>query len=160
RAARYEDISDRGQGSAGPFYSSVYRRLDAGAGRFYATLLDGFAFDDLRGWGGPSDPGSSDLNSIATNNYGRREWMAAALINALHQCYRIIDGGGGDVPGLAVNFVHGTSPNPSLSGAASVRFSLIQPAKVTIRFYNVAGRLIHEATVGGHVGADNVYRWD
>src|SRR5678815_5110975 len=40
RAARYEDNSDRGSGAAGTFYSSVYRRLDAGLSRYYATLLD------------------------------------------------------------------------------------------------------------------------
>jgi hypothetical protein len=68
--------------------------------------------------------------------------------------------GVGDVPGLALNFVRGAYPNPSVAGAASVRFSLAQPAKVTIRFYDVAGRLVHEATVDGHVGADNLYRWD
>src|SRR5262249_14233674 len=32
RASRYEQNSDRGSGGAGPYYSSVYRRLDAGAG--------------------------------------------------------------------------------------------------------------------------------
>jgi hypothetical protein len=159
-AARYEDISDRGAGSAGPFYSSVYRRLDAGAGRFYATLLDGFSFDNLRGWGGPSDITSANTASMATNDYGRREWMNDAL-TAFNQCARVNPViGVGDVPGLALNFVRGAYPNPSVAGAAAVRFSLAQPAKVTIRFYNVAGRLVHEATVEGHVGADNVYRWD
>jgi hypothetical protein len=160
RAARYEDTSDRGSGSAGPFYSSVYRRLDAGAGRFYATLLDGFSFDNLRGWGGPSDPTTATVANIASNDYGRREWMNDALL-AFNQCARVNPIiGVGDVPGLALNFVRGAFPNPSVAGAASVRFSLAQPAKVTIRFYNVAGRLVHEATVAGHVGADNVYRWD
>jgi hypothetical protein len=160
RAARYEDVSDRGAGSAGPFYSSVYRRLDAGAGRFYATLLDGFSFDNLRGWGGPSDPTTAAVSNIAANDYGRREWMNDAL-TAFNQCARVNPViGVGDVPGLALNFVRGAFPNPSVAGAASVRFSLAQPAKVTIRFYNVAGRLVHEATVEGHVGADNLYRWD
>jgi hypothetical protein len=160
RAARYEDTSDRGAGSAGPFFSSVYRRLDAGAGRFYATLLDGFSFDNLRGWGGPSDPTTATVANIASNDYGRREWMNDALL-AFNQCARVNPIiGVGDVPGLALNFVRGAFPNPSVAGAASVRFSLAQPAKVTIRFYNVAGRLVHEANVEGHAGADNVYRWD
>jgi hypothetical protein len=160
RAARYEDASDRGNGSAGPFYSSVYRRLDAGAGRFYATLLDGFSFDNLRGWGGPSDAGTATVANIAANDYGRREWMNDALL-AFNQCARVNPIiGVGDVPGLALNFVRGAFPNPSVAGAASVRFSLAQPAKVTIRFYNVAGRLVHEAVIDGHVGADNLYRWD
>jgi len=160
RAARYEDVSDRGNGSAGPFYSSVYRRLDVGAGRFYATLLDGFSFDNLRGWGGPSDPTTASVSNIAANDYGRREWMNDAL-TVFNQCARVNPViGVGDVPGLALNFVRGAFPNPSVAGAASVRFSLANPAKVTIRFYNVAGRLVHEATIDGHVGADNVYRWD
>jgi hypothetical protein len=160
RAARYEELSDRGSGGAGPFYSSVYRRLDAGAGRFYATLLDGFSFDNLRGWGGPLDPGTLQVSSIAANDYARFEWMDDALLT-FNVCARVLPIiGVGDVPGLAVNFARGAYPNPSVAGAASVRFSLAQPAKVTIRFYNVAGRLVHEATVAGHVGADNVYRWD
>jgi len=66
----------------------------------------------------------------------------------------------GNVPGLVLNFVRGAFPNPAVHGAASVRFSLAQPAKVTIRFYNVAGRVVREATVEGHVGSDNVFRWD
>jgi hypothetical protein len=160
RAARYEDISDRGFGGIGPYYSSVYRRFDAGAGRFYATLLDGFSFDNLRGWGGLSDLTSSGAGVIAANDYGRRQWMQDAL-NTFNQCARVlytIDAG--DVPGLSINFVRGAFPNPAVPGAAKVRFSLAQPAKVTIRFYDVAGRLVHEATVDGRVGADNVYRWD
>jgi hypothetical protein len=159
RAARYEDVSDRGAGSAGPFYSSVYRRLNSGAGRFYATLLDGFSFDNLRGWDGTAS-GSAIGPQLATNDYGRRAWMQDAL-DAFNLCARVNPViGVGDVPGLALNFVKGAFPNPSVAGAASVRFSLAQPAKVTIRFYNVAGRLVHEATVEGHVGADNLYRWD
>src|SRR5262249_51016149 len=91
---------------------------------------------------------------------GRREWMNEVLL-AFNECARVNPIiGVGDVPGLALNFVREAYPNPSVAGAASVRFSLAQPAKVTIRFYNVAGRLVHEATVDGHVGVDNVYRWD
>jgi hypothetical protein len=160
RAARYEDATDRGAGAAGPFYSSVYRPLDAGAGRFYATLLDGFSLHNLRGWGGDSDPGSTDLSSISANDFGRIQWLSSALA-AFNQCVRFGDPiQVGNTPGLTMNFVRGAYPNPSLAGAASVRFSLAQPAKVTIRFYDVAGRLVHEAVVDGHVGADNVYRWN
>jgi len=157
RAARYEDLSDRGSGAPGTFYASVYRRLDAGADRFYVTLLDGFSLDHLRGWGGSLDLGTE---AIATNDYGRRAWMIDALA-ALGQCSRVLEAiNTGDIPDLKLNFVRGAFPNPSIAGAASVRFSLAMPAKVTIRFYNVAGRLVHEAVVDGHVGADNVYRWD
>src|SRR5262249_43848640 len=135
-------------------------RLDAGAGRFYATLLDGFSFDNLRGWGGPSDPGTFLPTNLSANDYGRRVWMDDALMT-FNVCARVLPIiRVGAVPGLAVNFVHGAFPNPSVAGAASVRFSLAQPAKVTIRFYNVAGRLVHEAVIDGHVGADNLYRWD
>src|SRR5262249_61312414 len=97
---------------------------------------------------------------LPANDYGRIEWLSSALA-AFNQC---TPRGGdaielGNTPGLT-NFVRGAFPNPSMAGAASVRFSLAQPAKVTIRFYDVAGRLIQEAAIDGHVGTDNVYRWD
>jgi flagellar hook assembly protein FlgD len=66
----------------------------------------------------------------------------------------------GEQPGLsALNFVRGAVPNPSAAGPATVRFSLARAARVTLRFYNVAGRLVHEAVLDGLAG-DNAYRWD
>jgi hypothetical protein len=161
RAARYEDYSDRatpGVG-AGPYYASVYRRRDPGAGRYYATLIDGFALSRLRTWNGPGDPTTQNY-PLTFNNHAQQAWLDDAL-SAFNLCARVAPViAVGEQPGLsALNFVRGAMPNPSATGAATVRFSLAQPAKVTIRFYNVAGRLVHEAMVDGKPG-ENSYRWD
>ena len=160
-AARYEDVSDRaapGVG-AGPYYASVYRRRDPGAGRYYATLIDGFALSRLRTWNGPGDPTTQNY-PLTFNNHAQQAWLDDAL-SAFNLCARVAPViAVGEQPGLsALNFVRGAMPNPSATGAATVRFSLAQPAKVTIRFYNVAGRLVHEAMVDGRPG-ENSYRWD
>jgi hypothetical protein len=96
-------------------------------------------------------PGVSDTTSGANSSRWSTYWAKVPFSPVV---------GVGDVPDLALNFVRSAFPNPSVAGAASVRFSLAQPAKVTIRFYNVAGRLVYEATIDGHAGTDNVYRWD
>jgi hypothetical protein len=67
----------------------------------------------------------------------------------------------GDLPGASgaqLNFVGRAYPNPAL-GAAKLNFTLAQPAKVTIRFYNVAGRLINEIKWDGKAG-QNIVPWD
>ncbi|HKA23990.1 MAG TPA: T9SS type A sorting domain-containing protein [Candidatus Eisenbacteria bacterium] len=62
-----------------------------------------------------------------------------------------------DAPKL--DFIHGTYPNPSPDGSATVKFSLSRATPVTIRFYDLRGALVHEAQVGGKAG-ENQYRWN
>lgn len=156
-AARYEEEGDRGNGLPGPFYAAVYRQRDPDAGRFFTTLLDGFALSRLRAWNGANDP-TTLLFPLCYNNYAQRSWADDALL-AFNRCARSLPlVAVGNQPGLDLNFVRGTFPNPSLAEAAAVQFTLAQPAKVTIRFYSVAGRLVHEQTVNG-VAGPNSYRW-
>jgi hypothetical protein len=160
-AGRYEDFTDRGTPGvgAGPYYASVYRRLDTGAGRYYATLLDGFTLYDLLSWNGASDPTTQNI-PLTFNNHAQQAWMDDAL-SAFNLCSRVSPViAVGEMPGIsALNFVRGAVPNPSANGSATVQFTLAQAAKVTIRFYNVAGRQVHEATVEGQPG-ENAYRWN
>jgi hypothetical protein len=158
RAARYEQAADRGNGGAGPFYSSVYRRADPGVGRFFATLLDGFALSHLLAWGGPADP--TTTGALGANDYGRMAWADDALL-AFNLCARLLPViAVGDVPSLGgLNVVRGAFPNPARSATATVEFTLGEPAKATIRIYDVAGRLIHEGSMDGMKGS-NRYRWD
>ena len=61
----------------------------------------------------------------------------------------------GETPGLngaQLNFVHGSFPNPALGGRATIRFELSRSAEVTLRLYNVAGRLMHTQAVKGQPG--------
>ena len=159
-AGRYEQFSDRstpGVG-AGPFGAAVYRRLDAGAGRYFAMLLNGMSLNRFRAWNGANDPTTQNV-ALSWNNHAQQAWMEDAL-TVFNLCARpgtVISVG--DQPGLsALNFVRGAFPNPSVAGAATVQFSLASPAKVTLRFYNVAGRLVHETSVDA-VAGPNSYRW-
>jgi len=72
-------------------------------------------------------------------------------LSAFNLCARVMPAiAVGDQPGVsALNFVRGAAPNPAASGTATVRFTLTRAAPVTLRFYNVAGRLVHEATIDG-----------
>jgi hypothetical protein len=159
RAGRYEQFSDRGYGGAGPYYASVYRRMDPNAGRFFATLLDGYSLGRLRSWNGPGDPTTSSY-WLTYNNYAQRAWMGDAL-GAFNLCARVAPViAVGEQPGTsALNLVRGAFPNPSFAGAATVQFTLVRPTRVTVRIYNVAGRLVHEATLDGQPG-ENAYRWN
>jgi hypothetical protein len=133
--------------------------LDTGAGRYYATLLDGFTLYDLLSWNGAGDPTTQNV-SLTFNNHAQQAWMDDAL-SAFNLCSRVSPViAVGEMPGIsALNFVRGAVPNPSANGSATVQFTLAQAAKVTIRFYNVAGRQVHEATVEGQPG-ENAYRWN
>jgi hypothetical protein len=159
-AARYEQFSDRSASGVGPgpYGAAVYRRLDADAGRYYATLINGMPMNRFRSWNGKDDPTTQNI-SLSFNNHAGQAWMEDALL-AFNLCSRpgaVISVG--DQPGMsALNFVRGAFPNPSVAGAATVQFSLASPAKVTLRFYNVAGRLVHETSVDGVAGL-NSYRW-
>jgi hypothetical protein len=151
-AQRYEDSSD-GDGAIfpGEYGASVYRPPN-NTSRYYTTLFSGFQLPHLRGNG---------FESTVTD-FGRIDFMANAL-----EVFDLCSAVGpviavGDLPGAGgarLNFVRGVFPNPSLGGEATVEFSLGQPAEVTIRFYNIAGRLVHEAELNGVVGP-NTYRWD
>jgi len=159
RAARYEESADRGNGGAGPYYASVYRRIDQPSGQHFTTLLDGFSLGRLRAWNGANDPQTQNI-SLTYNNHAQFAWLDDALM-AFALCARpgpVI--GIGETPGLsAVNFVRGAVPNPSAAGTATVQFTLAQSTRVSIRFYNVAGGLVHEAKLDGVVGV-NSYRWN
>jgi hypothetical protein len=151
-AQRYEDSSD-GDVSINPgvYGAAVYRPAD-NVSRYYSTLLTGYQLPHLRGVGFEN----------STTGFGRITFLDNAL-SAFNTCFGI----GpviavGDLPGPSgaqLDFVRGAFPNPSLTGEATVQFSLARPAKVNIRFYNVAGRLVHEARVEGLPGS-NTYRWD
>ncbi|MHC4067517.1 MAG: FlgD immunoglobulin-like domain containing protein, partial [Planctomycetota bacterium] len=151
-AAKYEDISHRGLPiNPGAYGAAVYRPADL-ISRFYTTLITGHQIGHLRG-SGPA---------ISTTDFGRIAFVddvlaAFGLCSALGPVIAV-----GDLPGPSgaqLSFVRGAFPNPSVTGKATVEFSLAQRARVTIRFYNVAGRLVHEAWVNGVVGP-NRYRWD
>jgi len=158
-AGRYEQFSDRGVGGAGPFGAAVYRRLNASSGRYYSLLLNGMALNRFKAWNGAGDP-TTQFVPLTFNNHAQQAWMNDALL-AFGLCARkapVISVG--EQPGVsALNFVRGAFPNPSVAGAATVQFSLATPAKVTLRFYNVAGRLVHETAVDGVAGL-NSYRWN
>jgi hypothetical protein len=160
-AGRYEQFSDRAVNGigAGPFGNAVYRRLNTGAGRYYGLLLNGMALNRFRAWNGIGDP-TTQLVPLSWNNHAQQAWMDDALL-AFGLCARVAPViSVGDQPGQsALNFVRGAFPNPSVAGAATVQFSLATPAKVTLRFYNVAGRLVHETAVDGVAGL-NSYRWN
>jgi hypothetical protein len=151
-AQRYEDSSD-GDVSINPgvFGSAVYRPAD-NLSRFYTTLITGYGLEHLRGNGFAS----------STTGFGRISFVDRVL-SAFTLCASI----GpviavGDLPGVSaaqLNFVRGSYPNPSATGETTVHFSLARPTEVTIRFYNVAGRLVHEAIVDG-VAGPNRFRWD
>lgn len=160
-AARYEQFSDRGVPGigSGPYGASVYRPADPASNRFFRTLLDGFSLGALGGWGGALDSTTAGPAGLTANDYARFAWMNDVL-STFNVCARVGPTVGiGDLPGIqGTAFVHGAYPNPA-RGAADVRFSLTRPTKVTIRFYDVAGRLVHEALVEG-VAGPNSYRWD
>jgi hypothetical protein len=151
-AQRYEDSSDGNVAiNPGTYGSAVYRPAD-NVSRFYSTLISGYQVPNLIGVG-PRN---------TTTDAGRQNWVDDAL-KAFNLCAPI----GpviavGDLPGAQgaqLNFVRGAFPNPSISGLAKINFSLAQPAKVTFRFYNVAGRLVHEETVDYASGGPKVYNW-
>jgi hypothetical protein len=149
-AQRYEDASD-GDPSINPgtYGAAVYRPAD-NLSRYYTTLFTGYQPTHLRG------PGFENTATDA----GR----LAFIYDVLSTIYLCVDPviAIGDLPGIdgrQLNLVRGAFPNPALTGEATVQFDLAKPAKVTIRFYNVAGRLVHEARVEGRPGP-NTYRWD
>jgi hypothetical protein len=150
-AALYEDASHRGLPiNPGTYVASVYKPADAGASRYYATLFSGLQVPSILG----------DKPAAGGDVIGRLRFLDDAL-RAFGYC---APAGApvqvGNTPGLHLNFVKGSFPNPALrSQGANVNFSLAQPAKVKIRFYNVAGRLVHEIEHDGVAGA-NVVRWD
>lgn len=150
--ARYEDQSHRGVGGPGPYVASVFAPFNVPGGRYFATLVDGFNLSRLRGDGAGS----------SANDAARIAWSDDALA-AFGLCAR----GGpviaiGDLPGKigpGIGFVRGGYPNPARGTSAKIEFSLSRPAPVTIRFYDVSGRLVHEAKLEGVAGA-NRYLWN
>ena len=152
-AQRYEDSGD-GDISINPgiYGAAVYRPAD-NASRFYTTLITGYQVPNLLGAG---------FENTLTDA-GRISFVSDALV-AFDLCAAV----GpviavGDLPGAQgaqLNFVRGAFPNPSISGMAKINFSLAQPAKVTFRFYNVAGRLVHEELVDYASGGPKVYNWN
>ncbi len=149
-AALYEDAGHRGLTiNPGTYVASVYKPADPGAGQHFATLFSGHQVPSILG----------DAPASAANVYGRTTFMFDAL-NAFGLC--VASGAPvqvGNTPGMNVNFVRGAFPNPSTVGRATINYSLAQPAKVTIRFYNVAGRLVHEVEDDG-VAGPNTVTWD
>jgi hypothetical protein len=151
-AQRYEDASD-GDASINPgvYGAAVYHPAD-NASRYYSTLLTSYQLPHLRGVGFEN----------TTTGFGRIAFLDDALA-AFNTCLGI----GpviaiGDLPGPSgaqLNFVRDAFPNPSLTGEATVQFTLAKPAKVSIRFYNVAGRLVHEVGIDG-VAGPNTYKWN
>lgn len=61
--------------------------------------------------------------------------------------------------GSTLDFVRGAYPNPSRDGSATIEFELRRAVPVILRFYDLRGALVHEATVQGAPGG-NRYRWD
>ena len=52
------------------------------------------------------------------------------------------------------------SPNPSFSGHTKIRFAVAKPTTVTIRLYDVAGRIVHSAQVEASPDIEGLYAWD
>jgi hypothetical protein len=145
-ASEYENV-----GPNGPYTASAYRASDFGAARFYSTLIDGFKISAVTG----------GLSKTDVDNGGRRFWIFDAL-----KALGCIPPGPvvavGDLPGGDAgfrNFVLGAHPNPVPSPATNIRFAVDTSAEVAIRFYNVAGRLIHQANVKAQAG-ENTYKWN
>jgi hypothetical protein len=149
---RFEDQSD-GDLSIypGTYGAGVYRPAD-GISRYYTTLITTYQLPELLGVGFEN----------TTTGFGRPTFIDDVLLEfnlcaAIGPVVAI-----GDLPGVSgakLNLVRGAFPNPSLLGKATVQFNLAQPSPVSIRFYNVAGRLVHEARIDG-VAGPNSYRWD
>jgi hypothetical protein len=152
-AAKYEDITHRGLPiNPGEFGAAVYRPADD-ISRYYTTLITGHQLPHLRGHGA--------ANSVT--DFGRIAFLDDAMQAFGLFCPRGPVIAVGDVTGLdgaQLNFVRGAFPNPSVTGESRVQFTVAQAGEVTIRFYNVAGRLVHKATMIVENAGPAEYRWD
>jgi hypothetical protein len=148
--ARYETTSDsRSQGGPGPNVASIYNPV--GPGRDFGTVLDGFAFSQLRG----------GMNHSASDDNARFYWLDRVLSLGQVCAPRGPVIGVDDAPssvrsGARIESVY---PNPVTGRQATINFDLPRAGSVTIRLHDIAGRLVHEESVTGHAGR-NSYTWN
>ena len=102
----------------------------------------------------------ADFGGAGADDFGRLRWMKEAIA-----AFGCIGTGGivavGDRPGQGeslVNFLRGAYPNPARSSGTTITFTLEKAMPVTLRIYNVAGRLVHETDVQGLRGGNEI-RW-
>jgi len=142
-----------------PWTASVYR--PTGSGRDYRTLIDGFDLAHLRG----NYANVGQIGTLPGTDLARLYWLDDALAAHFQVCARRQAWGGvGDLPGMQpgrfVNANLGAYPNPSFAGRnVSLRFTLAKAMPVTLRIFDVAGRVVARVAVKGVEGA-NVALWD
>jgi hypothetical protein len=123
-------------GTHGPYVSGVYTPINNGAGKFYASYVDGFDIEHLFSrYGGSSLGRLGYYFKLLTN---LQTSLGCTLVGTPAVT---LDVPGNENGGQFVDFLQ-VRNNPLVTGQATVHFGLSRADRVQVRVYDVTGRLV------------------